>query len=156
MGSERGASMVEAALAVPIILIVLFGLVDFGRYIATTTTVTNASREAARYAAGTGVGSGTVARYADCDGMRDAARQFGVIAEPTDGQITLQFDEGPGTSVFLTCSGSSVTESDVESGDRIRVTVDVPYQPVTPLIDDILGPQTISATTVRSINKGSP
>ena len=154
--NERGSTLIEAAVALPLLLVLIFGLVDFGRYIAQTSTVTNASREAARYAAGTGAGTSSVARYADCDGMRSAAKQFGVVVEPADGQITLAYDHGPSTSVFLTCSGSAVAESSIVTGDRIRATVAVPYAPVTPIIDSFLGPQTISVTTVRSINKGGP
>lgn len=154
MRHERGAALIEAALVVPLLLLLLFGLVEFGRYVGMTSTVTNASREATRYASGTGPGSGTDPRYADCDGMRAAAQQFGVIGQPNNGQITLEYDEGPGTSVFLTCSGSSVAPSSIESGDRIIATVSVPYQPLAPLVSQFLGPSTITVQTIRTINKG--
>ncbi|HUP14707.1 MAG TPA: TadE family protein [Acidimicrobiia bacterium] len=154
MRHERGATLIETALVAPLLFLLIFGLVEFGRYIAMTSTVTNASREATRYASGTGTGSGTEPRYADCDGMRDAAQQFGVIGQPNDGQITLEYDEGPGTAVFLTCSGSSVAASSIETGDRIVATVSVPYQPVAPLVGQFLGPITITVQTIRTINKG--
>ena len=141
-------------MVVPLLLLLLFGMVEFGRYIGMTSTVTNASREAARYAAGTGVGGAGGPRYADCDGMRDAAQQFGVIGKPTDGQITLEYDEGPGTSVFLTCSGSSVTPSDIETGDRIISTVTAPFQTIVPILDQFLAPTNITVQTIRTINKG--
>lgn len=151
---ERGATLVETAMVFPILLVLIFGLVEFGRYITLTSTVTNASREATRYAAGTGPGLASVPRYADCDGMRDGAQEFGVIGEPTDGQIVLEYDEGPGTAVFLTCSGASVDPAAIESGDRIISTVTVPYQTIVPLIGSFLGPTNVSARTIRTINKG--
>lgn len=151
---ERGVTLVEAALVIPMLLVLIFGLVEFGRYVTMTSTVTNASREAARYAAGTGAGTSPTPRYADCDGMRDAARQFAVLGKPSDGQILLQYDAGPGTSVFLTCDMSSVDPDDIQSGDRIISTVTVPFQPVVPLISTFLGPTDISVQTIRTINKG--
>lgn len=151
---ERGATILETAMIIPLLLLLMFGLVEFGRYVTVNSTVTNASREAARYAATTGVGSGTGPRFADCDGMRTAAQQFGVIGGPSDGQITLEYDNGPATAVFLTCSGSSVDPSDVDTGDRIVVTVSVPFETVAPLIDVFIPPTTITAQTTRTINKG--
>ena len=155
MRSDRGSTLVEAALVVPLILVLIFGLVEFGRYITITSTVTNASREASRYAAGTGPGSGSGPRYADCDGMRDAAQQFGVLGKPTDGQIDLQYDDGTGT-IIETCNGKSelAAPSVIETGDRIISTVTIPYQPILPLIGIFLGPTNIEVQTIRTINKG--
>ncbi len=146
--------MVETALVVPLLLLLMFGMFEFGRFIVMTSTVTNASREAARYATTTGTGSGAEPRYADCDGMRDAAQEFGVLGEPTDGQILLQYDEGPTTSVFLICAGTSIDPSLIETGDRIISTITVPYQPIIPLIETFLGPTNITRTTTRTIHKG--
>jgi len=151
--NDRGSTLVEAALVLPILLLLIFGMFEFGHFIITTSTVTNASREAARFATTTGTGSGTGPRYADCDGMRDAAQEFGVLGEPTDGQILLQYDEGPTTSVFLTCAGTSIDPSLIENGDRIISTITVPFQPIIPLIETFLGP-TITRTTTRTITKG--
>lgn len=152
--SERGATLVEAAVVLPLLLLLVFGLVEFGRYIALTSTVTNASREAVRYAVATGPGGGGVPQYADCDGIRDAARQFGVLAHPTDAQITLEYDHGPGTAMFETCAGTSADPDAFVDGDRIRATVTIPFQTVVPLIDGFLGPTDISIATTRTINKG--
>ncbi|MBI5955396.1 MAG: pilus assembly protein [Chloroflexi bacterium] len=48
---QRGQSLVELALALPILMLVLLIVVDFGRAFYAYVTVTNASREGARYAA---------------------------------------------------------------------------------------------------------
>jgi hypothetical protein len=47
---RRGAVTVEAALVLPICLIFLFGIFEYGRYVMFVQILTNASREAARYA----------------------------------------------------------------------------------------------------------
>ncbi len=51
--TERGQSLVEIALALPLVLVALLGLVDVGRSYVYTTALTNAAREAALYAATT-------------------------------------------------------------------------------------------------------
>jgi Flp pilus assembly protein TadG len=48
---ERGQALVEFALVVPILLILAFGIADFGMGFKTSITVTNATREGARLGA---------------------------------------------------------------------------------------------------------
>lgn len=48
---DDGQSLVELALALPLLLMVLLGVVDVGRAYVYTTAVSNAAREAALYAA---------------------------------------------------------------------------------------------------------
>ncbi|TWP33720.1 TadE/TadG family type IV pilus assembly protein [Leekyejoonella antrihumi] len=45
---ERGAAALEFALVLPVFLILIFGLVDFGRMLNDQIQVTNAAREAVR------------------------------------------------------------------------------------------------------------
>ena len=48
--SERGAVLVEAAIALPLLLLVVMGIIDFGRLFQRYEVVTNAAREGARVA----------------------------------------------------------------------------------------------------------
>jgi Flp pilus assembly protein TadG len=48
--SERGAALVEAAIVVPIILLISVGIFEFGRAYQTWQVLTNAAREGARVA----------------------------------------------------------------------------------------------------------
>lgn len=48
---DAGQSLVELALALPVLLIILLGLADFGRVFYYTTIITNAAREGAAYLA---------------------------------------------------------------------------------------------------------
>jgi hypothetical protein len=45
---DRGATAVEAALVLPLILLIVFGIIDFGRMLNAQIRVTEAAREAAR------------------------------------------------------------------------------------------------------------
>ncbi len=49
--TETGQTLVEFALVLPMLLILMFGIVDFGRAFYTWLTVTNAAREGARVGA---------------------------------------------------------------------------------------------------------
>lgn len=47
---SRGQALIEFALAIPVFLVMLFGVIDVGRVIWATTSVNAAAREAARFA----------------------------------------------------------------------------------------------------------
>lgn len=51
--SERGQSLAEFALLAPLLLTLVFGVVDFGRGMSANVTVANAAKEGARYLATT-------------------------------------------------------------------------------------------------------
>jgi Flp pilus assembly protein TadG len=46
----RGQTLAEFALTLPILLLLLFGIIEFGRLFQSWVTIQNASRAAARYA----------------------------------------------------------------------------------------------------------
>jgi Flp pilus assembly protein TadG len=46
---HKGQTLVELALVLPILLLLLFGIIEFGRILNAYIMVSNASREAARY-----------------------------------------------------------------------------------------------------------
>jgi Flp pilus assembly pilin Flp len=56
---DRGAAAVEFALLLPVVLLLLFGIVDFGRALNAQITITQAAREGARLGA-LGVAPATV------------------------------------------------------------------------------------------------
>lgn len=49
--SELGQAIVEFALVLPILVVLLFGIIEFGRLLSTVSAVTSAAREGARVAA---------------------------------------------------------------------------------------------------------
>jgi hypothetical protein len=48
--SERGSVLLEAAILLPILLVAIFGIVEFGRFFYTKIAIENATREAGRFA----------------------------------------------------------------------------------------------------------
>ena len=55
--SQRGASAVEFALVLPLLLFIVFGIIDFGWLFYVDIQVTNAAREGARWGAAKEAGS---------------------------------------------------------------------------------------------------
>ncbi len=47
---RRGAAVVEAAMVLPVVLLFLMGILEYGRYVMTLQVLTNAAREGAHYA----------------------------------------------------------------------------------------------------------
>ena len=64
--SPRGQALVEFALVLPIFAIMLFGIIDFGRYVFTANSLNNGAREAARFAS-------VVNRPPECAGLTRSA-----------------------------------------------------------------------------------
>ena len=56
---SKAQAMVEFAIALPVLLLLIYGIVEIGRFIFMYSTVVNASRQAVRYGATTGIGNGT-------------------------------------------------------------------------------------------------
>ena len=137
---RKAQSMVEFALAFPILLILVLGIIEGGRMLFLISEVYAASREAARYGAGIGLttlGSGGVPVYRDCNGILSAAERIGEFAGVQDSSITVDYDSGPATlkkGTAVCPNKSSTPTNTLTLGDRIVVTVDVLYSPIIPLL----------------------
>ena len=101
---EKGQNLVEFAMVVPIFLILVFAIVDFGMGFHAWITVTNASREGARIGA---VG-------ADEDTIEDRVRD--TTSSIVDDNVIVTIDGAQGTP-----------------GDTVSVDVAYEYEMITPL-----------------------
>ena len=146
---SRGQAMVEFAIAAPILFALLFGVFEFGRMVFVYTAVTNASREAVRYASAVGYDDDGEIKYKHCDGIRDAARRSAYFMNLQDADITITYDHGPGTASFHTCTGTVDPGYFISSGDRVLVTVTGEYRPYTKLVP--FGSRTIVSSSARTI-----
>lgn len=125
---DRGSAAVEFALILPILLLVLFGIVDFGRLYFTQITLTDAAREGARVLALEGAsGSGFTTAQADADArtrVQDAVTGI-------DSTVTVS-------------TGACIV------GQPVTVTASTNFTFLTPLPDlaGLLGFSTVSGTGV--------
>ena len=150
---ERAQSMIEFALVFPILLALLLGIFEFGRYVFTYASVTNASREAVRFGSAIGFEDTTYNhKYQYCSGIRETAKKTAFLTRVQDSDVVIQYDHGPGTSVFDECPAGVTTDKTivVKMGtDRVKVTVTGSYSPMTRLLP--ISQRTIASTSYRTI-----
>ncbi len=117
--SQRGAVAVEFALVLPILLVLVFGIIEFGFAYHSWDATQNAAREAARFAAVDDQVDGP-------GGIKDRA----TIVATAD-----SLDTTPARfSVDVQCTSSAggACSSEWAEGDIIRVTVSYTYDFITP------------------------
>ena len=128
-GRTKAQTMVEFALILPILLMIIYGLLEVGRLIFIYSTVVSASREAARYGSATGLVSGTE-QYKNCPGIRDAAQRVDFLNAIDDIAIAYASNPGQPTTYNIT----SCPPGDLASGARIRVTVTASFTPLAAIV----------------------
>ena len=146
--SESGATVIEFAIIASLLMLILFGLIEFARFMSVRSGIETASREAARYGSAVGASSNGVPRYADCDGIRAAGTRLSGLAGLGNGDIKVTYDAGPGSSTFATCpSSGAIDATGVASGSRVVVTSATTFDSVVPFLDGIQ----VKATERRTI-----
>ncbi len=148
---ENAQGMVEFALIIPILLVLVFGLMEAGRLLFIYAATMTASREASRYGSAVGGATTGVPRYLDCAGMREAARRLGSLAGIQDNDITITYDDGDPAHVLGNCPVGGVGSTWGGLGTRVNVSVATNYSPIVPLVP--IRAFTISSETARTIIK---
>lgn len=119
--SAEGQSMAEFALVLPVFLILLMALFDFGRAIYGYNTISNAARAGTRLWIVDQNEAAVIAR----------AMQHTVGMNPDDVSVTV----------------SDACPDPPKIGCEGQVTVTYEYTPLTPLIDSIIGPIEMESVT---------
>jgi Flp pilus assembly protein TadG len=119
---RRGAAAVEFAIVLPVFVILVFGMIEYGRMVMVQQVITNASREGARRAV--------------LDGATTSSVQSAVTTYLTNAAVN---------------GGSAAVSPDptaAASGDPVTVTVTIPFSAVSWLPSPMyLGGKTLSAST---------
>lgn len=117
---DRGAAAVEAALVIPLLLLLVFGIIDFGRMLNYQIKVTEAAREGARALS---LGA-------------DARTRVNTVMDISPTEYTVDDTDG--------CAANPAANDDA------RVIVRYPFQFVTPVsvLAGLGGPITISSTGI--------
>lgn len=123
MKSEKGQSLVEFALVIPILVMLILGIVDFGRIYHVYLTLDHAGREAAR-AASIGKDDTTIKSVA----VNDA------------------------TSIKLTSDKVAISPGGTRSpGSNVTITITYPVDFLTPVIGQIIGTFNLKNITVMRV-----
>jgi Flp pilus assembly protein TadG len=123
---RRGAAVVEFAFVAPLFVMLVFGMIEFGRLVMVQQMLTNASREGAR---------------------------LGVLSDTTDTEVKSKVVSYLSSS-SITIATSDVSVSYPDSGEAVAVTVSVPFNQVSWLPSPMfLSGYTLSAgSTMRREN----
>ena len=89
MRSERGAALIEAAMIMPMILLVSVGIFEFGRAYQTSQVLTNAAREGARLAVLEGRTDGGLIALSDANIQIN--RTVALTASSTASTVTITY-----------------------------------------------------------------
>jgi len=128
---RQGAAVVEMALVLPIFMMVLLGIVEYGRALMVSQLVSNASREGARRAILNGITNAEVETHIR-DFLVESCR---VNSADIDIQITIQ----PGTDNDDPLN----ILANANEGDLVTVRVQIPFQSVSFIRSSYLGSVTL-------------
>jgi Flp pilus assembly protein TadG len=126
---RKGQSLVEVAIAMPLLLLILMGILDLGRAYFTYIALSDAAAEGAAYAA---------------IHPENTAQIIARAADNTNGLVVLEPE-----MVSVDCSTFT-------AGSPITVSVAFDYQLLTPIVGTLIpeGSITMRATVVQSIMSG--
>jgi hypothetical protein len=123
--SSRGQALAEFALVFPLFLLIVFGVVDFGRVVYAYNTLSNASRAGVRLAI---VDQNSIM-------IVDRARATALGMPPSE--------------VAVDVPAPACTKI----GCEIAVTVSYDWTAVTPIVGNVVGPISLSSTTSMPIER---
>lgn len=126
---DRGQSLVEFALILPILLIFLLGILDFGRAVAAYNSVSNGARTGARVA---------IVNQDEATVRAAVERDAGLA----DVDVVMDFVDGQTGCPRLGCV--------------IEVTVSYDYVPATPIFSNLVGTIRVSSTSRMPIEFVNP
>jgi Flp pilus assembly protein TadG len=163
-GRERGQTLVEFAIVLPMFMVLLMGVLDFGRVVWTTNTLQAAAREAARFAIVHGGSATTACPVGPADlptTVVPAASSSCPYPSPSTQAIkdtATAFATGAGGAITVTvcygagCSGdTNVSGATDKRGTPVTVVVSTTVNLVTPALLGITSTP-LSATTTMLVN----
>lgn len=145
---ERGASMVEFAIAATALLLMMFGILEFGRVMYTYHTVSNAARLGSRWAIVRGSGCAVLDH---CNATSADIQTWVQSQVPMVDSNTLSVSATWSTSTdpSVDCSASDPTGNN-GMGHLVCVTVSYPFNFAVPFVSQT--PLTLTSTSKMVIS----
>jgi Flp pilus assembly protein TadG len=132
---NRGQSLVEFALVLPLFLLILFGIFDIGRGVYAYNTIQNAAREGVRVAI--------------VDQNEDV-----IVGEVQQHAVGLRLDESNVTLSFLQPDTMTTTcNTPIAISCEVEILVDYQFIPATPVIGNIIGEIDMSAASRQPVER---
>jgi Flp pilus assembly protein TadG len=128
--AQRGASMVEFAIAASCMLMLLFGIIQFGQVMYTYHTVSNGARLGARWAIVRG--SGCTSPVPDCNATQAEIQSYVQSVSPNLNSslltVTVSWTSSANPSAACGAGGTNAP------GNSVCVTVSYPFSFAVPLV----------------------
>ena len=115
--NQPGQALVEFALVLPILLVLVIGIMDFGRALFVYSEVSNAAREAVRYA---------TVNPGDCEAIINRAKSMFSLPPSGPINVTVRLEKpssDTGSFIEHEWCGEHDDEDEAETGDRIKINV---------------------------------
>jgi Flp pilus assembly protein TadG len=164
---RSGQGLVEFSLVIPVFLLMIFGVIDGGRFVYMSSVLSQAAREGAR------VGTVEVSWLGSADGscgqtggptcpataaalkadvLNAANRMVTPFANVVSAQLYISCDAPGSAPTGPWTVGTACTGSTGITGNVLSVRVALTYQPITPLVGQIIGTKTIFGSATMVIN----
>jgi len=157
-----GQALVEFALVFPILMLLIFGIFDMGRAVFAYNAVANAARDGARVAMVNQIETST-----DCNqskpienpatphwSIKACAANSATSLGIQQSDVTVSYYAPPGTTLVCPATPSALTPINV--GCIASVTVVYQFQPLTPVIGNIVGTIGMSSTSQIPVERVFP
>jgi Flp pilus assembly protein TadG len=157
-GRPRGQSLVEFALVFPVLMLMVFGLIDGGRLVYAYNTLSNAARDAARVAIVNQTATAPASGTNTCDTTSaDAWPQgCGVAAAQalslSTSDVTVTYTNPLDGSTCVPLANPSCI-ANLAVGWQVTVTVSTSFQPLTPIAGTVIGSVPLSSSTTMPVER---
>lgn len=158
---QEGATLVEFAVVLPLLLLLIMGIIEFGRLAFSFAEVWSAAREGARFATTAGDNDGDgYPNFVDCDGITAAALGKVTFHPLTAGDVSIVFTDG--SSDLADCATppappiktppNPIDAGNLDPGTEIVVSVSASYDAIVPLVGGFVDGVSLSSTQTRSVH----
>lgn len=162
-GRRRGQGLVEFALVLPIFLLLIFGVIDGGRYVYVNSTLSNAAREGARLGSVEASWRGSADPSCGNAGGPVCPASNAILIQHITAAANRQMAPfGAVDNVYLRCvaangtpptgrwTGATCTSN--ASGGFLSIRVTFTWSAMTPMVGNVMGDITSSASATVFIN----
>jgi Flp pilus assembly protein TadG len=163
----NGQTLVEFALVVPIFFLLLFGLIDMGRFVYMNSTLSQAAREAARVASVEASWLGRTDTNCNtlggpvcpanlsalrADVLTAANRMITPFGSIASADLYTSCDDGAATPPTGSWTSQTCNAAGRSSGDLVSVRVVLVFRPITPIVGQLFSSITTSGSATMTVN----
>lgn len=146
-------------MAIPIFLLLVFGVVEFARWLWFYSLSYTATREAARYGSSVGLNPDTnLTHEVDCVGIQNEAIRVGSYAGINTGSVgtimEIRYDNGPADARDWSAKPLCGSGYDPVLGDRVLVRIALPFRPIFGIVPETNITNTAARTIIKDVDVG--